>query len=47
MHDLPRMEAHLLDAGHMLLETHPAEAASLMLDFIARTSTIPLSSRTR
>ena len=37
MQDLPRMEAHILDAGHMLLETHAAQAASLMLDFIRRT----------
>jgi pimeloyl-ACP methyl ester carboxylesterase len=37
MEDLPRMEAHILDGGHMLLETHAAEAASLMVDFIERT----------
>ncbi len=37
MRALPRMEAHVLDAGHKLLETHAAEAASLMLDFIRRT----------
>jgi surfactin synthase thioesterase subunit len=37
MQDLPRMEAHVFDAGHMLLETHAAEAASLMVDFIKRT----------
>jgi pimeloyl-ACP methyl ester carboxylesterase len=36
MEDLPRMEAHVFDAGHMLLETHAAEAASLVLDFIRR-----------
>lgn len=34
---LPRMEAHILDGGHFLLETHAAQAASLMLDFIRRT----------
>jgi pimeloyl-ACP methyl ester carboxylesterase len=34
MRALPRMEAHVLDAGHKLLETHAAEATSLMLDFI-------------
>lgn len=34
MQDLPRMQAHVLDAGHLLLETHAAQAASLMLDFI-------------
>jgi pimeloyl-ACP methyl ester carboxylesterase len=37
MEDLPRMEAHILDGGHMLLETHAAEAASLIVDFIKRT----------
>jgi pimeloyl-ACP methyl ester carboxylesterase len=38
MQALPRMEAHILDGGHFLLETHAAEAALLMLDFIGRTS---------
>ncbi len=38
MEDLPRMEAHVLDGGHFLLETHAALAADLMLDFIARTA---------
>jgi len=37
MHDLPRMEAHVLDAGHRLLETHSAVAAPLIMDFIERT----------
>jgi pimeloyl-ACP methyl ester carboxylesterase len=37
MRALPRMEAHILDAGHLLLETHSAAAAPLMLDFIRRT----------
>jgi pimeloyl-ACP methyl ester carboxylesterase len=36
MQDLPRMEAHVLDAGHLLLETHSAVAMPLMLDFIRR-----------
>ena len=36
MRALPRMEAHVLDGGHFLLETHAAAAVSLMLDFIAR-----------
>lgn len=36
MKSLPRMEAHVLDAGHKLLETHAAEAAALLLDFIRR-----------
>lgn len=38
MQALPRMEAHVFDAGHLLLETHAAAAASLMLDFIRRTN---------
>jgi pimeloyl-ACP methyl ester carboxylesterase len=37
MRDLPRMEAHVFDAGHLLLETHAAAAVPLMLDFIRRT----------
>jgi pimeloyl-ACP methyl ester carboxylesterase len=34
MRALPRMEAHVLDGGHKLLETHAAVAVSLMVDFI-------------
>ena len=34
MRALPRMEAHVLDAGHLLLETHATAAVALMLDFI-------------
>lgn len=37
MRSLPRMEAHVFDAGHLLLETHANAAASLMLDFIMHT----------
>jgi len=37
MQTLPRMEAHVLDASHKLLETHAAAATSLMLDFIKPT----------
>lgn len=37
MRALPRMEAHVLDAGHFLLETHAPAALPLMLDFIGRT----------
>jgi pimeloyl-ACP methyl ester carboxylesterase len=37
MQALPRMEAHVFDAGHLLLETHAAVATSLMLDFVERT----------
>lgn len=36
MEDLPRMEAHILDGGHLLLETHAAIAGKLMRDFIER-----------
>jgi pimeloyl-ACP methyl ester carboxylesterase len=36
MQALPRMEAHVLDGGHKLLETHAAAAVPLMLDFILR-----------
>ena len=37
MQALPRMEAHILDAGHFLLETHAEPALALMTDFIGRT----------
>jgi pimeloyl-ACP methyl ester carboxylesterase len=36
MQALPRMEAHILDGGHKLLETHAVAVAPLMLDFIRR-----------
>ena len=36
MGDLPRMEAHIFDAGHMLLETHAAAALPHLLEFIER-----------
>lgn len=36
MKDLPRMEAHVLDGPHFLLETHAAECAALMGAFIRR-----------
>ncbi len=36
MQALPRMESHILDGPHFLLETHAAQAARLMLDFIGR-----------
>jgi pimeloyl-ACP methyl ester carboxylesterase len=32
--DLPRMEAHILDGGHMLLETHAAAASDLIRKFL-------------
>ncbi|MGK9233143.1 alpha/beta hydrolase [Inquilinus limosus] len=37
MQDLPRMEAHVFDGGHFLLETHAEPALSLMMEFIKRT----------
>lgn len=40
MEDLPRMEAHILDGGHFLLETQAMSAATLMRDFIERTEKI-------
>ena len=36
MKALPRMEAHILDGPHLLLETHPAECAGLMSAFVRR-----------
>jgi pimeloyl-ACP methyl ester carboxylesterase len=46
MQALPRMESHVLDAGHKLLETHATAAVSLMLDFIRRTPDHRTSQRT-
>jgi pimeloyl-ACP methyl ester carboxylesterase len=34
MQDLPRMEAHILDGGHFLLETHARAAAEIFRRFI-------------
>jgi pimeloyl-ACP methyl ester carboxylesterase len=36
MQALPRMEAHVLDAGHKLLETHSPMAVPLMIAFLKR-----------
>lgn len=36
MKALPRMEAHILDGPHFLLETHAAQCAALMNDFLMR-----------
>lgn len=38
MEDLPRMEAHVLDGAHFLLETHAGPAGTLIRNFIARTN---------
>ena len=40
MKALPRMEAHVLDGGHFLLETHAAPAAAWMAEFVARTEAV-------
>jgi pimeloyl-ACP methyl ester carboxylesterase len=37
MRTLPRMEAHVFDAGHKLLETHSAAAVPFIVDFFVRT----------
>lgn len=34
MEDLPRMEAHIFDAGHLLLETHAEAATALLRAFV-------------
>lgn len=39
LHALPRMEGHVFDAGHFLLETHAAEAARLIGAFVAEART--------
>ena len=41
MQDLPRMEAHIFDGGHFVLETHAEPATSLMTEFIKRTQEGP------
>jgi pimeloyl-ACP methyl ester carboxylesterase len=35
LEDLPRMEAHVLDGGHFLLETHAAEATALIQKWLS------------
>ncbi len=36
MQALPRMEAHVLDGPHFLVETHADESAELMSAFLRR-----------
>lgn len=36
LQDLPRMQAHVLDGPHFLLETHAGECAELIADFVGR-----------
>lgn len=38
--DLPKAEVHLLDAGHFALETHAAEIADYIRDFLRRNFTL-------
>ena len=45
MKDLPRMESHILDGGHFLLETHAAPAAEIFRKFIAETAAAPKAGR--
>lgn len=45
MEDLPRMEAHVLDAGHLMLETHSAAALPLISAFIRASRTEPDAAR--
>ncbi|MDQ2642368.1 MAG: alpha/beta hydrolase [Myxococcota bacterium] len=47
MKALPRMQAHVFDGPHFVLETHAAECAALMLDFVKRVARGPRSSSTR
>lgn len=47
MKELPRMEAHILDGPHFLLETHPAECVGLLRPFIERVETRPDRQRER
>jgi pimeloyl-ACP methyl ester carboxylesterase len=41
LRDLPEAELHLLDAGHFALETHGAEIADLIRDFLRRQGITP------
>jgi pimeloyl-ACP methyl ester carboxylesterase len=43
MQDLPRMESHVLDGGHLLLETHARPAVEIFLRFVESTSAGPVS----
>jgi len=46
---LPRMEAHVLDGRHFLLETHAVECAALMNVFVQRVERrrLPYTDRSR
>ncbi len=46
MRALPRMQAHVFDGPHFLLETHAAECAALMLEFVRRPARGPRSPST-
>jgi pimeloyl-ACP methyl ester carboxylesterase len=45
MRALPRMEGHVLDAGHFLLETHAGPAVAFMVDFIRRSQLARVTAR--
>lgn len=45
MQALPRMEAHILDGPHLLLETHAAECAALMGAFLRRVDGVDARTR--
>jgi pimeloyl-ACP methyl ester carboxylesterase len=47
MQALPRMEAHVLDGPHLLLETHSAECAELMRGFVGRVEAATPSARAK
>ena len=40
MKTLPRMEAHILDGPHFLLETHATQCAALIRDFVRRVGAV-------
>jgi len=43
--DLPNAEAHIIDTGHFALETHGAEIANLIRDFLSRNLRIEKAER--
>lgn len=47
MKALPRMEAHVLDGPHLLLETHAVECAAAVSRFAATSSSWPMGSGAR
>jgi pimeloyl-ACP methyl ester carboxylesterase len=39
--DLPKAEVHILEGGHMALETHFSEVSELIIRFMEKTDPIP------